>query len=291
MRAVIQRVAEARVEVDGHTIGTIDAGLLVYLGVGRGDTPDDMRFIADKVMHLRLYPDDQGRMKANAAWIRAQVFPYDDVELDMVQNALDLFVASESLQVYEVGGTRYLQFLNWWTWQKHTWAWPSKYPPPQDWQDRVCYRKGNTVVKSNWDDGGAKHESESESGDPTLNPSRPHSGASLGSAPSTSTSGSISTSISGSGSGKGNNMGADAAECLRAVLDLGITEPKASQLVRHRSQNGGLDTLVSDLRGWIAHHKSVDGVRNPIGLSIAQVESGIPPPLTATQRDLAELPY
>ena len=73
MRAVIQRVAEARVEVDGHTIGTIDAGLLVYLGVGRGDTPDDMRFIADKVMHLRLYPDDQGRMNRSLSDTGGQV--------------------------------------------------------------------------------------------------------------------------------------------------------------------------------------------------------------------------
>ena len=88
-----------------------------------------------------------------------------------------------------------------------------------------------------------------------------------------------------------DKIGADAAECLRAVLDLGITEPKASQLVRQRCDNGGLDTLVSDLQAWIIHHKSTDGVRNPIGLSIAQVESGIPPPLGASGRRVREMTF
>ncbi len=62
MRAVVQRVIDARVDVDGQTVGAIERGLLVYLGVGRGDTEEDVRFIADKVMGLRVYPDDQGRM-------------------------------------------------------------------------------------------------------------------------------------------------------------------------------------------------------------------------------------
>ena len=85
---------------------------------------------------------------------------------------------------------------------------------------------------------------------------------------------------------------ADAAECLRAVLDLGITEPKASQLVRQASQNEGLDALVQDLRDWIGHYKSTDGVTSPIGLAITQVESGVPPPFRASgRRGVAELPY
>jgi len=62
MRAVIQRVVDARVEVDGRTVGAIERGVLVYLGVGRGDGPDDVRFIAEKVANLRVYPDERGRM-------------------------------------------------------------------------------------------------------------------------------------------------------------------------------------------------------------------------------------
>ena len=87
-------------------------------------------------------------------------------------------------------------------------------------------------------------------------------------------------------------QGLDAAECLRAVLALGITEPKASQLVRNRRQNGGLPTLVQELEAWITHFMGTDGVKSPIGLAITQVETGIPPPLVASGgRDHGDLPY
>ncbi|MBN1125994.1 MAG: D-tyrosyl-tRNA(Tyr) deacylase [Sedimentisphaerales bacterium] len=62
MRAVVQRVRDAKVEVDGQVTGAIEKGLLVYLGVGKGDTQKDMEFIAEKVMGLRIYEDQEGRM-------------------------------------------------------------------------------------------------------------------------------------------------------------------------------------------------------------------------------------
>jgi len=59
---VVQRVAQAAVTVEGRTAGAIEAGLLVLLGVARGDTEKDAEDLAEKVAHLRVFPDDEGRM-------------------------------------------------------------------------------------------------------------------------------------------------------------------------------------------------------------------------------------
>ncbi|HXE71396.1 MAG TPA: D-aminoacyl-tRNA deacylase [Candidatus Nitrosotenuis sp.] len=62
MRAVLQRVSSARVEVEGRAVGRIGRGLLVFLGVRRGDTADDSRWLADKVVNLRIFEDAGGKM-------------------------------------------------------------------------------------------------------------------------------------------------------------------------------------------------------------------------------------
>ena len=62
MRAVIQRVLQAQVIVEGQQVGKIDKGLLVYLGVGKEDTIKDAQFIADKLVNLRIFPDQEGKM-------------------------------------------------------------------------------------------------------------------------------------------------------------------------------------------------------------------------------------
>ncbi len=62
MRAVVQRVSEAAVRVDGGVVGSIGPGLLVLLGVGRGDAETDADELAEKIAHLRVFPDEDGRM-------------------------------------------------------------------------------------------------------------------------------------------------------------------------------------------------------------------------------------
>lgn len=62
MRAVVQRVSSARVEVEGRITGQIGRGLLVLLGVGHGDGEAEADWLADKVVNLRLFADDQDKM-------------------------------------------------------------------------------------------------------------------------------------------------------------------------------------------------------------------------------------
>ena len=67
MKAVVQRVSGASVVVDGETLGAIDRGLLVLLGVGPADTEVEARWLARKLMTLRIFPDEQGRMNLSVA--------------------------------------------------------------------------------------------------------------------------------------------------------------------------------------------------------------------------------
>lgn len=62
MRAIVQRVKESKVEVKGETVGEIGPGLLVFLGVGEGDSERDCTYLADKIANLRIFPDEKGLM-------------------------------------------------------------------------------------------------------------------------------------------------------------------------------------------------------------------------------------
>ena len=62
MKVLVQRVSRASVMVEGRTVGEIRGGLLVFLGVERGDTESDADYLADKTAGLRIFSDDEGRM-------------------------------------------------------------------------------------------------------------------------------------------------------------------------------------------------------------------------------------
>jgi D-tyrosyl-tRNA(Tyr) deacylase len=85
MRAVVQRVSRASVTVDTRVTGSIDAGLLVFLGAGAGDGTADLQYIVDKIVNLRIFPDEAGKMNrsvldiAGGVLVVSQFTLYGDV--------------------------------------------------------------------------------------------------------------------------------------------------------------------------------------------------------------------
>ncbi len=73
MRAVIQRVLQAEVKVEGQQVGKIDKGLLVYLSVGKEDTVKDAQFMADKLVNLRIFADEAGKMNRSVLDVGGQI--------------------------------------------------------------------------------------------------------------------------------------------------------------------------------------------------------------------------
>ena len=62
VRGVVQRVSEASVRVDGEVVGSIGPGLVVLVGVGGGDVETDADYLAEKILNLRVFPDEAGQM-------------------------------------------------------------------------------------------------------------------------------------------------------------------------------------------------------------------------------------
>lgn len=73
MRAVIQRVAHARVDVDGNTVGAIGKGLLVLVGVEDADEPGDVEWLSGKIAHMRIFNDEQGIMNVSVKDINGEI--------------------------------------------------------------------------------------------------------------------------------------------------------------------------------------------------------------------------
>ena len=73
MRAVVQRVNEASVTVDGESVGAIGLGLLVYLGAARGDDTGDVQYTAEKIAGLRIFPNDDGKMSLSVVDVGGSV--------------------------------------------------------------------------------------------------------------------------------------------------------------------------------------------------------------------------
>ena len=73
MRAVVQRVHAARVEVEGEVVGAIGRGLCAFVGAGKDDDDTDLATLADKIVNLRIFPDDDGKMSRSVHYIGGAV--------------------------------------------------------------------------------------------------------------------------------------------------------------------------------------------------------------------------
>ncbi|RPH79169.1 MAG: D-tyrosyl-tRNA(Tyr) deacylase [Nitrospiraceae bacterium] len=73
MKAVIQRVTSASVHVEGKTVGQIESGLLVLLGVAKGDGETDGQYLVEKIRTLRIFPDEQGKLNRSLTDIGGSV--------------------------------------------------------------------------------------------------------------------------------------------------------------------------------------------------------------------------
>jgi D-tyrosyl-tRNA(Tyr) deacylase len=107
MRAVVQRVREAHVRVEGDIAGEIGAGLLVLLGVGRSDTPEVARALAEKTVHLRIFGDEQGKMNRSlmetrgAALVVSQFTLYGDARGGRRPSYIEAASPEQARQLYE----------------------------------------------------------------------------------------------------------------------------------------------------------------------------------------------
>ncbi|MCX6552495.1 MAG: D-aminoacyl-tRNA deacylase [Acidobacteria bacterium] len=81
MRAVIQRVREARVRVDGAVVGEIGCGLLALIGVANDDGPADVSYLAAKIRDLRVFDDEQGKMNLGLTDVGGAVLAVSQITL------------------------------------------------------------------------------------------------------------------------------------------------------------------------------------------------------------------
>ncbi|MEI9477722.1 MAG: hypothetical protein WCO26_14240 [Deltaproteobacteria bacterium] len=109
--------------------------------------------------------DDQGRLCGDPEELKYAVCPnIDHITKADVPELLVELERNRLIKVYETSRSPALQMLDWWEVQRLQWAWPSEYPPPDGWLDRLRYKKGaSTVITQNWNTS-ADHPGESQNG-------------------------------------------------------------------------------------------------------------------------------
>jgi D-tyrosyl-tRNA(Tyr) deacylase len=104
---VVERVTRARAVVDARVSGEIGAGLVVLLGVGRGDTRESAAYLAEKIAHLRIFDDEQGKMNRSlldtggAALVVSQFTLYGDARGQRRPSFVGAAPPEEAVRLYE----------------------------------------------------------------------------------------------------------------------------------------------------------------------------------------------
>jgi D-tyrosyl-tRNA(Tyr) deacylase len=107
VRVVVQRVSEAAVRVGGETVGSAGRGLLVLVGVGQGDAEADADYLADKVLNLRVFPDEAGQMNLSVLDVRGDILAvsqftlYGDCRRGRRPGYSDAAAPEEAQRLYE----------------------------------------------------------------------------------------------------------------------------------------------------------------------------------------------
>jgi D-tyrosyl-tRNA(Tyr) deacylase len=107
VRAVVQRVSEAAVRVSGETVGSAGRGLLVLVGVGQGDSEADADYLSDKVLNLRVFPDQAGQMNLSVLDVRGDLLAvsqftlYGDCRRGRRPGYSDAAAPEEAQRLYE----------------------------------------------------------------------------------------------------------------------------------------------------------------------------------------------
>jgi len=107
MRAVVQRVTRAKVTVEAKTIGEIQKGLVVLLGIARDDAEDDASYLANKIVALRIFDDEQGKMNVSlkdsggGALVVSQFTLYGDVRRGLRPSWIDAAAPEIAQPLYD----------------------------------------------------------------------------------------------------------------------------------------------------------------------------------------------
>lgn len=111
MIAVVQRVKNSSVEVSGQSVGSIGPGLLVLLGVAEPDNEKDISYMAEKIVNLRIFPDDQGRMNRSLLDAGGQMLVVSQFTLlgDCRKGRRPSFVAAAPPEKAEAFYTRFVE--------------------------------------------------------------------------------------------------------------------------------------------------------------------------------------
>lgn len=107
MRAVVQRVKSSSVKVEGKVVGEINSGLNVLLGIAKGDTSEDIKYLKEKIINLRIFEDDDGKLNKSLIdvggelLIVSQFTLYGDCRKGRRPNFMEALGGEEAEKLYE----------------------------------------------------------------------------------------------------------------------------------------------------------------------------------------------